>query len=75
MSAIPTVTLYNGVEMPLLGFGVFQMNDAAECERSVDDALASTILLLCTVMRMVIMIISIRLNDYRIDKHQFWCLL
>ena len=41
MSAIPTVTLYNGVEMPLLGFGVFQMNDAAECERSVDDALAT----------------------------------
>ncbi len=39
MSASPTVTLNNGVTMPLLGFGVFQMNDAAECERSVSDAL------------------------------------
>ncbi|MDN6110004.1 MAG: 2,5-didehydrogluconate reductase, partial [Enterobacterales bacterium] len=26
-----TVTLNNGIEMPLLGFGVFQMTDAAEC--------------------------------------------
>jgi 2,5-diketo-D-gluconate reductase A len=32
------VTLNNGVEMPLLGFGVFQMHDAAECERAVLDA-------------------------------------
>lgn len=34
-----TVTLNNGIEMPLLGFGVFQMTDAAECERAVIDAL------------------------------------
>ncbi|PLR33364.1 2,5-diketo-D-gluconic acid reductase [Chimaeribacter californicus] len=34
-----TVTLNNGVEMPLLGFGVFQMTEAAECERAVLDAL------------------------------------
>lgn len=34
-----TVTLNNGVEMPLLGFGVFQVADAAECERSVSEAL------------------------------------
>ena len=33
-----TVTLNNGIEMPLLGFGVFQMTDAAECERAVIDA-------------------------------------
>ena len=33
------VTLNNGLEMPLLGFGVFQMNDPAECERSVLDAI------------------------------------
>lgn len=39
MSAIPSVTLNNGVEMPLLGFGVFQINDAAVCERSVYDAI------------------------------------
>jgi len=34
-----TVTLNNGVEMPLLGFGVFQITDAAECERSVYEAI------------------------------------
>lgn len=39
MSAIPSVTLNNGVQMPLLGFGVFQIPDAEECERSVSDAL------------------------------------
>lgn len=39
MSAIPTMELNNGVEMPLLGFGVFQINDAEECERSVYEAI------------------------------------
>jgi 2,5-diketo-D-gluconate reductase A len=34
-----TVTLNNGVQMPLLGFGVFQVPDPAECERSVLEAL------------------------------------
>jgi diketogulonate reductase-like aldo/keto reductase len=33
-----TVTLNNGVEMPALGFGVFQMRDLDECERAVRDA-------------------------------------
>jgi diketogulonate reductase-like aldo/keto reductase len=33
------VTLNNGVAMPLLGFGVFQIPDAAECEQSVVDAI------------------------------------
>jgi len=33
------VVLNNGVEMPILGFGVFQMTDAGECERSVYEAL------------------------------------
>ena len=36
-----TVRLNNGVEMPLLGFGVYQIPDAAVCERSVLDALAA----------------------------------
>lgn len=31
--------LNNGVEMPLLGFGVFQVPDAAECEKVVGEAL------------------------------------
>jgi 2,5-diketo-D-gluconate reductase A len=33
------ITLNNGVEMPILGFGVFQVSDPKECERSVSDAL------------------------------------
>ncbi|MBM9401994.1 aldo/keto reductase [Gluconacetobacter azotocaptans] len=36
---IPAMTLNNGVEMPSLGFGVFQVPDPAECERSVRDAI------------------------------------
>ena len=39
MSAIPSVTLNNGLEMPILGFGVFQVSDLEECERSVLDAI------------------------------------
>ncbi|WP_072929256.1 aldo/keto reductase [Nissabacter archeti] len=34
-----TVTLNNGIQMPLRGFGVFQMTDAAQCERAVLDAI------------------------------------
>jgi len=34
-----TVKLNNGVEIPMLGFGVFQIADPAECERSVVDAI------------------------------------
>lgn len=33
------VVLNNGVEMPILGFGVFQVPDPQECERSVYEAL------------------------------------
>lgn len=35
------IKLNNGVEMPILGFGVFQVKDPAECERSVLDAIES----------------------------------
>ena len=34
-----TVKLNNGVEIPILGFGVFQITDPTECERSVVDAI------------------------------------
>jgi diketogulonate reductase-like aldo/keto reductase len=34
------VTLNNGIKMPALGFGVFQVRDQAECERSVADAIS-----------------------------------
>jgi len=33
------IKLNNGVESPILGFGVFQINDLTECERSVADAI------------------------------------
>ena len=33
------VKLNNGVEIPMLGFGVFQITDPTECERSVVDAI------------------------------------
>jgi 2,5-diketo-D-gluconate reductase A len=39
MSTVPSVILNNGVGMPLLGFGVFQVTDAEECERSVGEAI------------------------------------
>jgi 2,5-diketo-D-gluconate reductase A len=48
MSAIPSVILNNGVAMPLLGFGVFQVTDLAECERSVLDAIETGYRLLDT---------------------------
>lgn len=40
MTTIPTVTLSNGVEMPQLGFGVFQVPDLKECEEAVSNTLA-----------------------------------
>lgn len=33
------VRLNNGIEMPILGFGVFQVTDARECEQCVYDAI------------------------------------
>lgn len=35
------VLLNNGVEMPVLGFGVYQVPDATECEQSVSTAIAA----------------------------------
>lgn len=34
-----TATLNNGIEIPVLGFGVFQIVDPTECERAVVDAI------------------------------------
>jgi len=36
-----TTKLNNGVEMPILGFGVFQITDPKECEQAVYDAIMS----------------------------------
>jgi len=33
------IKLNNGVEIPILGFGVFQITVPSECERSVVDAI------------------------------------
>ncbi|NCB56352.1 MAG: aldo/keto reductase [Gammaproteobacteria bacterium] len=33
-----TVTLNNGIEMPILGFGVYQIEDLSDCERAVNEA-------------------------------------
>lgn len=38
-TAMEHLTLNNGSRMPILGFGVFQIADAHECERSVIDAI------------------------------------
>lgn len=35
------ITLNNGVKMPIVGFGVFQIPDPAQCERAVIDAIES----------------------------------
>ena len=35
------VVLNSGVEMPILGFGVYQITDAEECERSVYEAISA----------------------------------
>ena len=37
--SVPTIVLNNGVTMPQLGFGVFQVPDLAECERAVTQAI------------------------------------
>lgn len=37
------VRMNNGVEMPILGFGVFKVKDLNECERSVVDAIEQVI--------------------------------
>lgn len=34
-----TLTLNNGIKMPILGFGVFQIPDPGECEKAVVDAI------------------------------------
>ena len=41
MSKIEVVKLNNGIEMPLEGFGVFQVPDPAVCEQAVLDAIAT----------------------------------
>lgn len=43
-----TILLNNGVEMPILGFGVYQMADLDECERSVLEAIRTGYRLLDT---------------------------
>jgi 2,5-diketo-D-gluconate reductase A len=39
MKSMEKIKLNNGAEMPILGFGVFQIPEAEECERSVYEAI------------------------------------
>ena len=48
MNKIETVKLNNGREMPLEGFGVFQVSDPAVCEQAVLDAIESSYRLIDT---------------------------
>ena len=48
MSQIETVRLHNGLEMPLEGFGVFQVRDKEECKRAVLDAIKAAYRLIDT---------------------------
>ena len=41
MTKVPTIKLNNGVEMPQLGFGVFQVPDLSQAEDAVTNALES----------------------------------
>ena len=47
------VKLSNGLEMPILGFGVFQIPDYEECKKSVLDAIEA----------------GYRLIDIQINRH------
>jgi diketogulonate reductase-like aldo/keto reductase len=40
-SKVPTVTLNNGVEMPIFGMGTYRITDLEECERAVSEAIAA----------------------------------
>lgn len=48
MTTVPTIKLNNGIEMPQLGFGVFQVPDLKECEEAVVNALQAGYRLLDT---------------------------
>lgn len=39
MTQVPTIKLNNGIKIPQLGFGVFQVPGLANCERAVTNAL------------------------------------
>jgi diketogulonate reductase-like aldo/keto reductase len=45
-----TTVLNNGVEIPLLGFGVYRINDLAQCEQCVCDALETGYRLIDTAL-------------------------
>ena len=42
------IQLNNGVKMPILGFGVYQITDLEECEKAVSDAIDDGYLLIAT---------------------------
>ena len=46
------ITLNNGIEMPVLGFGVFQVEDTTLCEQCVSEAIATGYRLIDTAGRL-----------------------
>jgi diketogulonate reductase-like aldo/keto reductase len=57
------VILNNGVEMPILGFGVYQIRDAKACEQSVYDAITACYRLIDTA--------ASYLNEEAVGKYWF----
>ncbi|WP_026841234.1 aldo/keto reductase [Citrifermentans bremense] len=67
------VTLNNGVEMPILGFGVFQVSDPKECERSVSDALQAGYRLIDTAASYMNEIaVGNAIRNSGIDRHEIF---
>ena len=62
-----TVILNNQIEMPILGFGVYQIPDPDQCEQAVSEALAAGYRLIDTAPSLaespVYSYISIQYND------------
>ena len=42
-------TLYNGIELPMIGYGTFQIRDSVQCEQCVSEALKTGYRLFDTV--------------------------
>lgn len=41
VDGLQKIMLYNGVGMPMIGYGTFQITDAKQCRSCVADALAA----------------------------------
>lgn len=70
---VPTVKLNNGVEMPMLGFGVFQVPDLSQAEQAVTDALETGYRLIDTaVAYQNEEVVGKAIKDSDIPRDQIW---